>query len=267
MKEENLLTINRFAFDFHGNGDVIFCKTDYLFEAFKEIEASNRNVVLISGNSDYCVTPEIASKAPANIKFWFCQNATFSHDRVLAIPIGLENHFEGREGHGYVWGHAAEKIKVIQKVDTKVKPSKLLYANFKVETNPKHRTPIKELCQKSEIVTWVEPKLSYEEFVADILDHEAVVCAQGNDSGDNHRIYETLYLNRIPITFNPQQYEVLHHKLPVILCASEADLLDEEVIKEKISIAKKKSREWLDYNRWNKLIYEKLLSLERSASR
>lgn len=267
MKEKNLITINRFALDFHDKGDVIFCKTDYLFEAFKEIESSNRNIVLISGNSDYSVTPEIASKAPANIKFWFCQNAMFNHDRIMAIPLGLENYFDGRAGHGHVWGHAAEKIEKITEADTSVIPSKLLYANFDIKTNPKHRTQIREVCQKSDIVSWTDPTLSYGEFVEDILDHEAVVCAQGNDNGDNHRIWETLYLNRIPITFNPWQYETLHHKLPVILCESEKDLLDEDVIKEKINIAKKKSREWVDYNMWSKLIHDKLHMLEHAAPR
>lgn len=56
--------------------------------------------------------------------------------------------------------------------------------------------------------------------------------------GDNHRIYETLYLNRIPITFNKIMYERLHHNFPVILLEDESQLSNVDLIKNKINIIK-----------------------------
>lgn len=97
---------------------------------------------------------------------------------------------------------------------------------------------VAEISKKSPHIDWEEPKLTSLEYYSKILDYEAVVCAQGNGPGDNHRIYETLYLNRIPITFNASMYEKLHHKFPVILLENLKLLEDYNFIKQKIEQAK-----------------------------
>jgi hypothetical protein len=247
------LQINKLS-QFHNGETVIFCKTDYIAEDFKYIATLPHNVIFITGNSDYCITDEIVETAPKNIKKWFCQNRLSDSPLLESIPLGLENTIPcKRDGHGYVWPHAAEKTDLLSKIYD-VKPSKFLYANFKIETNTSHRIPLKSICQQSDIIDWQEPVLTYPEFMQHILDHEAVICAQGNEWGDNHRIYETLYLKRIPITFHPTLYKFLHHKFPIILCESMQELYQEDLMYEKIKEAKTKSWEWTDYNKWKQLI-------------
>lgn len=85
------------------------------------------------------------------------------------------------------------------------------------------------------------------------------MCPQGNGFGDNHRIYETLYLNRIPITTGQHVYKTLHHNFPVVYIDNVKLLKNHEYMKEQIEIAKLKKwdRNLLDLDYWE----SKILSL------
>ena len=113
--------------------------------------------------------------------------------------------------------------------------------------------------KKNIFITWEEPTLSHEDFFDRILDFEAVLCPQGNGFGDNHRIYETLYLNRIPITTGPHVHKSLHHKFPVILIEDISLLKNYNFMREQIDIAKSKiwDKNLLDLDYWE----SKILSL------
>ena len=160
-----------------------------------------------------------------------------------------------REGHGIGYDRVKIKDNFISNHVERL-PKGLLYSNFNVNTNPNHRTQVRNICIQSPHITWEEPTLSVENFFDRILDFEAVVCAQGNGPGDNHRIYETLYLNRIPITFNKTLYSLLHHNFPVVLLDSPEQLLDYDFMVSKIN--DKKTKVWdknmLDLNYWKNLI-------------
>jgi hypothetical protein len=83
-----------------------------------------------------------------------------------------------------------------------------------------------------------------------------VLCPQGNGLGDNHRIYETLYLNRIPITTGPHVHKSLHYKFPVVLIEDVNLLNNYDLVKEQVEIAKKKEwdRSLLDLDYWESKI-------------
>lgn len=259
---QDLIEINKFS-QLHDGKTIIFCKTDFIIQEFKHIESLSNDVIFITGNSDYCITDEIVAIAPKNIKVWFCQNKLSNNPLLRPIPIGVENSIAcSREGHGHVWPHAAEKHDVLSQ-EHNIKPSKLMYANFNINTNYHHRKLVKLTCEKSDIVTWQDPVLNYSNFVKDILDHEAVVCAQGNGPGDNHRIYETLYIGRIPITFEKKMYEKLHHNFPVIFIDNVEKLKNEEYIISELDRVKTSNykTEMLDCQWWIEQIKNKVNEL------
>ena len=109
----DIIQFNKFC-DLHDAESIIFCKTDYLASEFLNIKQLDNEVVLISGNSDYSINDEVASKMPANIKKWFCHNNLSEHPKLEAIPMGIENSKAAvRSGHGVGWPHAVEKEKFI----------------------------------------------------------------------------------------------------------------------------------------------------------
>ena len=70
----NLIQINQFS-HLHNGENIFFCKTDFLRGVLNFISSLNQNVILITGNSDYSITDDIAELAPSNVKYWYAQNA------------------------------------------------------------------------------------------------------------------------------------------------------------------------------------------------
>ena len=242
------LQINKFS-KLHDGINIIFCKTEFLPEEFENIKKIKKDVTLISGNSDFVIDENVFSLMPKNVKKWFAQNPMFTNEIIQAIPIGIANYLPSvRKGHGIGLG---SRVKVQENVIDNYKdkiPEKFIYANFNLYTNLSHRTEIKNICASTEFIDWEEPTLSDENFLYKLLDYEAIVCPQGNGLGDNHRIYETLYMNRIPITFNRIMYDNLHHLFPVVLIEKNEDLSDYKTMRSKIDDAKNK--------KWNSSVLE-----------
>jgi hypothetical protein len=211
------IQINKFS-SLHDGKNIIFCKTDFLLSEFEEIKKIQNDVVLISGNSDYEINHVQISRLPSNVKKWYAQNAMITNDVIECLPLGIENLHNSYRGDFHGIGYSRVQIKENLILNQEIKsPHKLIYGNFNISTNYSHRTQVREICRTSDFIDWDEPNLSLETFFTKILDYEAVVCAQGNGPGDNHRIYEVLYMNRIPITFNKIMYDNLHKNFPVIL--------------------------------------------------
>lgn len=241
MKDNNTIQINKFS-HLHDGVNYIFCKTDFLLDEFSYIKTLNNEVVLISGNSDYVIDNDLFSKLPKNVKKWYAQNALITNEILTTIPLGIENCLPSiRENHGIGYDRVLVKENMIKNQVNKT-PSKFIYSNFNVNTNPNHRYVVKQICKSTNFIDWEEPNLSIEEFFTNILDYESVVCAQGNGPGDNHRIYEVLYMNRIPITFNKVMYENLHNNFPVVLL-EDVNLLTDFNYMSKV-ITEAKNKEW-----------------------
>jgi len=252
-----MIQVNKIS-QLHDGKNIIFCKTDWVVKEFSYIASLPNDVILVTGNSDYCITDDLVSAAPKNIKKWFCQNRLSDNTLLESIPIGIENTVAcKRDGHGYVWDHAHEKNTILGSSLVDSPTTKFLYSNFNVSTNLNHRIPIRQISQNNDHITWAEPSQSYMKFVEDILEHEGVVCAQGNDRGDNHRIYETLYLNRIALTFNVEQHKYIHHLYPTVLIEDLNELSDIKNLKSRISEARNKDvGEYLKNDYWLEKIYD-----------
>jgi len=258
LKKINVFQLNKLS-KLHDGKNIFFTKTDYLMDDFKTIEQLNNDVILISGNSDYTITDFHRVRMPSNIKAWFATNVIVEHPKIIPIPLGIEN-FEPalrpEHGVGYDRGKTKESF-FLNYIDKK--PNEFIYSNFRCETNPHHRNSVINVCKNTEHIIWEEPTLTDVEFFTRILDFEAVFCPQGNGEGDNHRIYETLYLNRIPITTGPHVHKSLHHKFPVILIEDISLLKNYNFMREQIDIAKSKiwDKNLLDLDYWE----SKILSL------
>jgi hypothetical protein len=251
----NTIQFNKLS-ELHNGETIFFTKTDFIVSDLVAISKLKNDVILMSGNSDYVIDEVHLRLIPDNLKVWFATNAIVSHPKIVNLPLGIENYKPAlRDGHGIGYDRVKTKDDFISNyVDRQ--PKSLMYANFNVHTNPNHRTQVRNICIQSPHITWEEPTLSVEKFFDRVLDFEAVVCAQGNGPGDNHRIYETLYLNRIPITFNKTLYSSLHHNFPVVLLDSTEQLLDYDFMVSEINNKKTKSwdKNMLDLNYWKNLI-------------
>ena len=194
----NIININKLS-SLHNTNNIIFCKTDYLFDEFEYIKKLENDVILISGNSDYPIDDFRFSKKPKNIKVWYAQNALVNDDNLIPIPIGIENKLPAyRDGHGIGYYDRVSLKEDLVLRNSQVAPTKKIYANFKISTNYNYRSLVRDVCLKSDYIDWDEPNLSLVEFFDKILDYEMIVCPAGNGV-DTHRLWEIMYLGSIPI--------------------------------------------------------------------
>ena len=262
-KKDEIFQFNKLS-HLHDGEKVIFCKTDYLLKEFENIKKKKNKVILMSGNSDYAITKDVVDILPDNVHHWFCTNNLVDDPRITTIPIGLDNSFEAlRQGHGVGWDHAIQKRETLSSIfctDNSDKISDMIYANFTISTNNFWRGSVASACQASDFITYDNHKTQYDEFISKIVAHKMVVCPLGNapqGQADNHRIYETLYCNRVPIVFFENQhklYESIYSKLPVVILDGPADLCKRDKIIENEQV-KNNSLDFAKYSFWeNKII-------------
>jgi hypothetical protein len=226
----------------HDGEKIFFCKRDWVEDEFRIIEKVPNDVVLIVGNSDFVYDEDLLGKTPSNVKVVFAQNGISLSPRVVTIPIGLDNTHHSHRGshHGWGWGEKSQLVALsrLSKEEIDSAPSKFIYSNFRLYTNSDIRVPIQEIVKKLDFITHEEstpPGIdSTILFQRRILEHRAVICPEGSGP-DTHRFYETLYLNRIPITFSSTLYKKVHHLFPVVLIEDLELLKDKNYLDEKIS--------------------------------
>jgi hypothetical protein len=131
---------------------------------------------------------------PKCISTWFGINVDYDNKNLIPIPIGLSNNHPKNVN----FDNLKQKLNPVK--------DELLYLNFNIQTNEKHR---KNLYEKFEIYDWVtveKAKLSIESYVESLTAHKYSLCPWGNGL-DTHRFWESIYLGTIPITQRKLTYQ------------------------------------------------------------
>lgn len=190
-----------------GTFKIIYVKTDYIghfLTTFYHLLGSS--IIIITHNSDCGVTENhIQFLNLPKIKRWFGQNTLIQHSKLITIPIGIAN---------LQYKHGNQQL--LRKVSESRLPKKrLLYINFNVQTNYKIRNPIMNLLKSKgyKTIGGVNP-LDQELYWREIASSKFCVAPPGNGI-DCHRIWESIYLNTIPICINNIGYEQFK-ELPIL---------------------------------------------------
>ena len=228
----------------------IFVYTDILNFFFENVfPFIETKFTLISHNSDLGISSEYKKYLDSNkIIKWYGQNTTFSHKKIIQIPIGIANK---------QWEHGNEEIFKQNYKDQK--EYEKIFGCFNVSTNSSFRTQIWQICNQSEICDMYS-NLNFPTFVELMSKYKYTVCPIGNPiagtAGDNHRVYESLYLGNIPIVFDNQiiVYNNIYKDLPIILLKDTNTLFDKLKLEEQLLKIKDKSKEKIDFNYWKNII-------------
>ncbi len=255
------IELNKFT-SFHNGNTIIFCKTDFILEEFEYIKKLDNNVILITGNSDYPITDNHINLLPSNVKLWYAQNALSNSNKLIPLPLGLENKLPSkREGHGIGYYDRVDEKETLLKRNIIKEPYKFIYSNFNIFTNINKRLPIKNISIQVDFIDWDDNNLTLTEYFNKILDYKMILCPVGNGI-DTHRLWEVLYSNRIPITVKDGDYNIynLYNKLPIIVLNDINELYDKNKIEYEYNkiINKKINNDILNYYYWEELIKKTL---------
>ena len=172
------------------NGDVVFVSTDLAVRFFREIDPGIRaSYRLITHNSDVAVDAALTRLVTDKVELWFAQNNSAEHDRVVPIPIGLENlhHYNAgvpRDFDSMRTYDGARKNRVL--------------AAFTIGTNPGERNRAHEIASKAACVEQLGRRLPQKDYLRTLVTYRFLLGPPGNGL-DTHRTWEAMYLGVVPV--------------------------------------------------------------------
>lgn len=184
------------------NGSIAYLKIDTLVHHGQffwrgKVNSVRPAAVWISGHGDCGITADMYNEYSHNMKVWFAANREHIAPNLFAIPIGITNDCNDSPIHR-VYGN----ISVMEQALTEPRSIKnTAYMNFQIHTYPQEREPVYNMFKDKPWVTvgsaehTLNGRLRY---LRDIRSHKFVLCPRGNGV-DTHRLWETLYMECIPI--------------------------------------------------------------------
>jgi hypothetical protein len=176
--------------------------------------------VIYTGEEDTPIDEYI--QIPPNVKHIYAVNAVYNNDRITPIPFGLQRQMNPND-------YRLGIIKAM--IDTSKEPTKLLYINMGIGRNIE-RKPLAEYETNDWITTRFDaeskffPYDQYADFLNELRDHKFVVCPKGHGF-DTHRIWETLYMRRVPVMLRHPYFEILLKSFPVLFVDKWQDITKE----------------------------------------
>jgi hypothetical protein len=204
---------------------VVYSKIDHAPYFLHNIGKYIRNpFVLITHNGDLPVNQSLLNYAKTipNLKKWYGQNIECNADPLIqSIPIGLENdkNFPELEKRKKL------RLKIEHEGISPTIPSRLLYLNYSFSTNRAERESswkavkenISEELLTDKCLSSI-PQAEYQLWLDDVVKHHYVLCPRGNGI-DTHRLWETLYLGRIPVVKRDTNNS-FYERLPILFVDS-----------------------------------------------
>jgi len=192
---------------------------DYFFEVIKDLD---KIFIVVTHNSDTNINS--VDNLPKNVIKWYSQNVNVKDDRLVSLPIGLEN--------SRWFAEIQKQKKIMDKLNTDKKNRNLVYMNHNINTNIKERIISFDLLKDKDFVTtqMLSNGQNYDNYIDNIYNHKFVICPEGNGI-DTHRKWETLYLKSIPIekrNINSSFYE----DLPICFVDSWEDITEDYLNRE-----------------------------------
>ena len=124
-----------------------------------------------------------------NLKKIFTQNLEIEpQENLIPIPIGIANRM-WPHGNISIWNIVLSNSHSILKTNN-------IFFNFTISTNKTKRTKCYDMISKKGIENL--PNRDYQSYLYLLSSYKFAICPEGNGL-DTHRLWESLYLNTIPI--------------------------------------------------------------------
>ena len=238
FEEKNFVLYKLTEFELFENA-IIFCNNLALKSLFKYLNKVTefKNIKIITHQTDQLIDSEIFNLKPECISKWFSVNVGYDHPDLVPIPLGLGNDFQNNQINSL-------DVDKTNYVDIK-RLTPHLYLNFKESTNFNERKNLYDFFINSPWVKIDSPNLTKIQYINNLNMSNFVLCPWGNGI-DTHRLWESLYYGKIPITKFHHTYSDLTD-LPILFVEKYEDIT-EETLNEYIRVLKNSK---LDYTKLN----------------
>lgn len=226
------------------NNDIIFV-VSHLLDYFFEFYHPNISVkyILISHNSDFNVTNTFQKYIDDKIIKWYAQNNTIIDQKVISIPIGLEN--LNYLNNGLIFKFKINNVPHLNKI----------FVCFNVHTNYKERQHCLLTFKNYSHAYIIEERINNNTFFGLMKSMKFIASPSGNGL-DCHRTWEAIYLNVIPVLLK-DDFSIQFVDLPIFLINKWEDFLslsENDLNDLYIKILSEKSKNKINFSYWEKII-------------
>lgn len=205
------------------SGDTIFIKGDMLRRFCMRYQKTIKvPYILICHNSDENINATYVSYFDhPYLLACFAQNVDCDHPKLIPIPIGIQNRYNGRYGNPGLIEKALRKTKGVER-------KYVVCVNF---ANHFGRDYVLEKLEKlSNVIVYGVDQMQlgrkgYYSYLCDLAEYQFVPSPFGNGR-DCHRTWEALYMGSVPIV-QSSYLNPMYENLPIIVVDDWADLSDE----------------------------------------
>jgi hypothetical protein len=192
---KNYLTISE--------GDIIFCKGDFIFELFSilnKLKDVDNISILTHQMAKPGIGKELFELKPSCVKFWYALNVDYEDPFLVPVPLGLGNEYANANLQ-------IEEIRNTFNTSDEIYNRNTILVNFDTSTSPKR----KEVKLYYKNFSWAtnEEIESKQSFINYLNQNKYVACPEGWGL-DTHRYWESLYFGVIPVVNNSYDYNKLH---------------------------------------------------------
>ena len=223
--------------------DIVFLNLDYVRPFLKRLREHPPmyKFVLIAHNSDKMLEDADVSLFEPFVKKIYGINTNCSSPIVQTIPIGFVD--DKHKSHAFFANF------IVNPVPKEI----LLYMNFSIQTNIPKRSECLKVFQDYSWVT-KQQSLPAEGFYTQLIKSKYVLSPEGTGV-DCHRIYESIYLDAIPIV-KTSILDSFYKTLPVVIVSSWEQVTEQYLLenyekdKKRLDVWKKTNEGWYTAEFW-----------------
>jgi hypothetical protein len=200
------------------NSKVVYIEGHNLYRMYDLIKFMKNDFVLVSHNSDENIDVRfIELLENKKIIRFYAQNLILNHSKAYWLPIGFANS---------MWPHGNAQL-IESSINNNKEPKNGIYFNFSIGTNREAR----EACFHTLMNKGLEWNSSYDfkTYLSCLKNYKYAICPVGNGI-DTHRLWETVYLNVVPIVKSNPLIEKLKPYCRMIILSNWDDLNVEKMI-------------------------------------
>lgn len=222
IRYTNLEMSNEGAREFKLNKIAEFSNQD-LLALLKQIPGIN--FLVFTGFEDTPIDDDIFDIIPENVLKIYASNCQSFGGKVIPIPYGIQRKLNFNDNRHDI---------ILSFIDSDIQPSKLLYVNHSLGTNPE-RIKITSLFENKNWVTKESPNSiksdHYSDYLTKIKQHKFMICPEGNAPGcECSRDWEVIYMRRVPVVQETKYLKRIFEGIPVLFVNSFSEVTEELLI-------------------------------------
>lgn len=218
---------------------------NYIINKLKSVNSINLSTIkLILHNGDLLPDSLFFEFLEKLFRKIYCVNVINESDRIIPIPIGLENYHYFRNGK-------LEVFKTFNGIFPGNDKNIIVSSCFNVATNYKKRKEIFDILKNSKVCC-ISGNLSRDEYIKLIKKSLFTISPPGNGN-DCHRTWEAIYLNTVPVVLNGFLSKFMCENLPIYSVDSYAEILeknDDQLIKIYFDLIERRSNAIAYFDYW-----------------